>query len=466
MPPLRLAILTTCWAAATLVPAAEPGDPVVLCPLYRTSATAAAGGEHHNLVNKPPAAKFNGVFIGYGLEAALPGTAPLSRHAGPGSTIKISTSAEAPPWSPPKLLAHVYTGPEHEGTVPLVRYHHPGRRDTFYTAAGEPVPEGFTPEATLGYVYPRGNGGDPLVRVEAGGVKMAFHRHYGGTLWELEYGGLAYLNIHDLGRQAQVSGRWTRGDVEHIFSECGMGEAVPFANPKDPNQRMGSVCLRAGAGPDGAFSSEAIPLEFKADTAKDMGGGVFRPVLYRGLRTRKTVTPGLGGIPGCIQWRHDIVAGPDLTGQKSYQHEIIGAHLTCVFSGHYRFDPATDRLEPRPEWDTTATGHMLRVRDCTDRCQIFSTPDKRHAFGMMFRDTAQGGSADEIIGYFWKKLAPFPQDGLGVLDNNCIALFGLRYEAFQNGSNPSTAYLFVGDFDTVRNGARALYQRRDSVPWK
>jgi hypothetical protein len=99
---------------------------------------------------------------------------------------------------------------------------------------------------------------------------------------------------------------------------------------------------------------------------------------------------------------------------------------------------------------------MLRVRDCTDRCQIFSTPDKRHAFGMMFRDTAQGGSADEIIGYFWKKLAPYPQDGLGVPDSNCIALFGLRYEPFESGSNPSTTYLFVGDFDTVRNGARAL----------
>ncbi|MCX6895260.1 MAG: hypothetical protein NTZ16_07135, partial [Verrucomicrobia bacterium] len=317
------------------------------------------------------------------------------------------------------------------------------------------------------YVYPRcGGGTNVMVPLVAGGLKMNFNRHFGGTLWTLEYDRLNYLNIHDLGRQAQVSGRWSNNVVEHVFSECGMGEQENFADPRDPNQRMGAICLQAGVNAGGAFGSEAIPVEFKADTAKQMGGGVFRPVLYRSLRVRKTVTPDFHGIPGCIQWRHTIAAGADLIQQPWYQHEIVSAHIVCVFSNYFRYNLVADKLERQPHWGAFAGGQMLRVTDCSYQCQIFTDNSRRHAFGLMFKDEAQGGSVEEIVGFYWKNRAPYPRDGMGVFDQNCIALFGLRHEPFRLGANDSVAYLFVGDFATVTNCANKLFQLRAAVPWK
>lgn len=316
--------------------------------------------------------------------------------------------------------------------------------------------------------YRTWHGSNALVALERSGVTLKFNRDFGGTLWELQYGGLQYLNIHDLGRQAQVSGRWTNAGVEHVFSECGTEAVVPLAKATNLLKQMGSICLSAETNGDGVFTSRTTPLEYIAKTARKLGGSPATPVLYRSLRLSKSVTLDYRGIEGCIQWRHSIQAGPDLVNQPWYQHEIVGIHLTCVFSNCFELNLSTGALEDRSAyWSGDSVSKMLKWGDkCSHTCLVLADATRTHAFGLLLRHTRDGGSAETLLGYHWKKLGPYPADGMSVHDRNCIALFGLRHEPFVAGDNFSTAYLFVGNFNTVTNSASKLFAIREQIPWK
>ncbi|MCX6895895.1 MAG: hypothetical protein NTZ16_10435, partial [Verrucomicrobia bacterium] len=85
--------------------AAMPGDPVVLCPLYR-SFSIAAGATNYNLITTPVGAKFYERFIGYALDADQPGTLPLWRYTGRKGAVKISATGETAPWGDKQLVGY------------------------------------------------------------------------------------------------------------------------------------------------------------------------------------------------------------------------------------------------------------------------------------------------------------------------------------------------------------------------
>jgi hypothetical protein len=458
---IRYTIIAAIALSTVSLAQSAPGNPTTLRPLYRVWRDN--GCVSTTRANAPGLSEG---FIAYTIKSNVPGTVALQLYHDPARGVaRDSIATEKPPWVLQANLGHLFTTRE-KGTMAMTRYTN-GKR--WYTAReNEPVKPGYAFECVLGYAYPRyGNESNDLVTCASDGITLRFNRIFGGTLWELEHDGVQYINLHDLGRQIQVSGRWTNNAVEYIFSECGMAVPKPYANYDDPKQRMGSVCVLAETNSAGEFISEAIPLEFKPDTAKKLGGGAFEPVLYRSLLLRKSVKLNFRDIPGCIQWQQSIIASQDLTQQPWYQHEIASPHLTGIFSNYYQFNVSSSTLSNASAyWSGDKQSKMIRPKKEPYRCLVFADLPHRHAFGLMGKDTANGGSADDLFGFHWKKLAPYPQDGMGVFDHNCIALFNLRHEPFVAGENRSIIYLFAGDFAMVTNAIARLYAIRDSVPWK
>jgi len=455
-------------ASCTVNGYADPGNPTVLNSLYsmwneknQSYATVLDPLEHdrhHEDLG----------IVAYVFSEHVDDSSELQVHCHTSTAHKRDSNQGATkPWDFYRTLGYVSNRPL-PGMVALSRYATP-RRDKYSTATASIFDlSSYSKESELGYAYPRyGNSGEAFITYKVGDVTMDFNRVYGGTMWHLTYDGLQYINNYDLGRQNQVSGRFVVDGREFTWAEAGMAVPRGLRDFSDPAQRMGAVCLSAEVNSENQFVSEFMPVEFKFWNTRFLGGDVFSPVLYCGIRVKKKVTLDFRGIKGCYQHWHNVMVGSDMTGLEAYRHEIPGGHFSSLFTRRYVYDLSSSQPEIEDKsdgWSDNSDDKHITIQNTSYRCLIIATDDGRHAFGMMVKDSDDGGSVDRVVMANWKGFDPYPES-VGEFSGNTVMITGINEKPYTEGSNVQISYNFVGDLDTVKKGAEELYRIRDLVPW-
>lgn len=374
-------------------------------------------------------------------------------------------------WIPQLYLGEVYNQLQ-SGTV-AVQLHTNSAGKCVTLLEGDSK-SGYTLFKTLGYAYPRyGTNGISFYTLSKGGVDWKFNKASGGSLWHVVYDDFQFINNHDFGRQIQCGAQWDlkvgyNETNRFAVAESGMGSVIYGAVFSNALTRMGSPLQYCYTNSLGILLTKTSPLEnWESNCIGEYGGSGLEPVLYQDLYFRKEISVGILGRDRVMCWKQVFsvpdsftVNNPNLT----WMHNGIAATcLKATVTNLWVYNAADGSLTNKTErWWNGGTNTQFADYHITGKCIIMGS-DTNHCFGMMAKDTEDGGSVEYWMGYYWKTLGDLTNNG--EFGNNTVTMIGYNSEPWRSGENNYYAYLIVGTLSSVTNDAQKLYDDQNLIPW-
>jgi hypothetical protein len=373
-------------------------------------------------------------------------------------------------WNPQLYLGELFNSPS-DGLKKVNLYQNSAGK--FVTQMeDESVKSGYVYNKTIGYAYPRfGNAGTDFFTLSKGGVDWKFNKVTGGSLWHVVYDEVQFVNNHDLGRQIQCGAQWDllneQGQSNRFTcAESGMScnEEVGGYDFSDPLTRMGSPIQYCQTNALGILLTKTFPLEnVYPNVVNHYGGSALCPIVYQDLYYRKEIALGVRSRDRVMRWKQVFKVTDSFTNLVWNHTGVAAACLNANVTNLWVYDAANGTLTDKTDWWwNNGSDKQFAEYNVTGKCIIMGT-DQGHCFGMMAKDTDDGGSVDYWMGYYWKSRGPVDQKG--EFDPNTVTMIGHNRQRWNSGENEYIAYLIVGSLGSVTNDAQKLYNDQSLIPW-